>query len=660
MNTPPLLLAAACALWGMQTGQWLVAGATAIAIEAFRIVPLRWNVAQGHFNRLSDFCSVLIVALAVYLYVTFGNPRALLLLFQWLPVALLPLALAQAWGNQPRIGVAAFVWTLRKDPAAEAHAFNIGYPYFAIWLLAASASNVRGPAYYGALVALGGWALWAARPKRHRPATWVALLAVAAGMGYGAQQGLSRVQGWIEDSVPEWLGATGWRTDPYQSRTDIGHIGGLKQDDAIVLRVRPDRAITPPLLLHRASFNGYFGTSWMARSAPLIPSPPDAAARWILSPAATPVWGVTVYDWSPRGNPVLSLPAGTVEIRGLEALGIKRNGLGTVQADVPPGHFSYVAMIDPRTAIDVAPDAEDLRLPESERALLGQTAAQLGLAKLPAERAVAEIRRFFARGFGYSLWQPDDGRGKSPLADFLLRTRAGHCEYFASATVLLLRAAGVPARYATGFSMQEYSRLENAYVVRVRHAHAWARAYVNGSWIDVDTTPSTWATVEAQEAVWWAPVSDLWSWMRFRLSHFAAGARDESATAPLWTGIAALLAAWLGWRLYRQRRLLVIGARKGPAERVRSQRAGGDSEFFLVERALTRRGLAREPAETVMTWLTRIAPSLPAGNRPEELFELAELHYRYRFDPAGLLRSEREELRTSARSWLARNAATSS
>ena len=65
------------------------------------------------------------------------------------------------------------------------------------------------------------------------------------------------------------VSATGSRTDPYQSRTDLGHIGVLKQDDAIVLRVRPDGAITTPLLLHRASYNGYFGTTWMARNAPL-------------------------------------------------------------------------------------------------------------------------------------------------------------------------------------------------------------------------------------------------------------------------------------------------------------------------------------------------------------------------------------------------------
>jgi hypothetical protein len=661
VNTPPLLLAAACALWAAQTGHWLVAAAVALALEAARIAPVRWRLTQAHFNRLSDFCSVLIVAVAAYLYLTFGNPRALLLLFQWLPVALLPLALAQAWGDQPRIGVVAFVWTLRKDPAAAEQAFNIGYPYLVVWALAASAANVRGPAFYAGLIALAGWALWAARPRRFSPVVWVGLLALAAGIGYAAQTGLSRLQGWIEDAVPEWLTASGARTDPYRSRTDLGHIGELKLDDAIVLRVRPQGALETPLLLHRATYNGYFAGAWAARNAPLAPRSPDAADRWVLSRPQSPPPSATVrvqiFDASPRGNPVLALPRGTVEVTGLAAVAIKRNGLGTVQAEHPPGHLSYTALVDPQAATDAAPDDEDLRVPKNEQAMLARAVEGMGLAGASPGEAVARVREFFGSGFGYSTWQPEPARGSSALADFLLRTRAGHCEYFATATALILRAAGVPARYATGFSAQEYSRLEDAYVVRVRHAHAWVKAWVNGAWIDVDTTPPTWATVEAQASSWWSPVSDLWSWTRFRLSVLMGGGRDEAATAALWTAIALTLAAWFGWRLYRQRRLLVIGTKSASTARAEATPSGADSEFFPVERALAKSGLPREPGETVMAWLARISPKLPEGMEPAELAELARLHYRYRFDPAGLMQPERERLRDAARQWLARHAA---
>ena len=70
--------------------------------------------------------------------------------------------------------------------------------------------------------------------------------------------------------------------------------------------------------------------------------------------------------------------------------------------------------------------------------------------------------------------------------------RAGHCEYFAASTTLLLRAAGIPARYATGFAVMEYSPLEAAFVVRARHAHAWSRAWNGERWVDLDTTPPSW------------------------------------------------------------------------------------------------------------------------------------------------------------------------
>ena len=47
--------------------------------------------------------------------------------------------------------------------------------------------------------------------------------------------------------------------------------------------------------------------------------------------------------------------------------------------------------------------------------------------------------------------------------------------------MLLLRAGGIPARYATDFVAAEKSERENAWLVRMRHVHAWARAYVNGA-----------------------------------------------------------------------------------------------------------------------------------------------------------------------------------
>jgi protein-glutamine gamma-glutamyltransferase len=639
MATPPGLIACACALWASQTGQWLIAAAVAAALEAPRVFSLRWAIAQAHFNRLSDFCSVLIVATAGYLYLTFGNPRALMLLFQWLPVLLLPLALAQAWGNLREVGVAAFVWTLRKGDSGRHPALNLGHPYLGIWVIAAAASNARGPVFFAGLAALVAWALWSARPRRSSIAVWAVLVVVAAAGGYGLQHGMQRAQAWIEELVPEWLAASGSRTDPYRSRTDLGHIGSLKQEDAIVLRVRgASRPVG--LLLHRASYNNYFDGTWSARNVPLFPRAADEGRRWTLRAGATPTERVTVYDYAPRGNPVLSLPAGTVEL-GLEAIGINVNALGTIQADSPPGYFSYVAAVSPGAGVEADPNPDDFRVPTQEQALFKDLAERLGLVGLAPREAAAAVRRFFADGFGYSLYQGAGALGRSALADFLQRTRSGHCEYFATATVLLLRAAGVPARYSTGFSAQEYSRLEDAYIVRVRHAHAWARAYVDGRWVDVDTTPATWAAVEDQAASWWAPLADLWSWARFRLSQLG-GDEGEARTTLVVAFVALLVGLWFAWRLYHQRGLMVFGRR--PGDPAAAGAPGADSELYLVERELERKGMGRAASETVTAWLARIEAGLPTGCGGR-LREAVRLHYRYRFDPNGLPAAERRRLR---------------
>jgi protein-glutamine gamma-glutamyltransferase len=99
-----------------------------------------------------------------------------------------------------------------------------------------------------------------------------------------------------------------------------------------------------------------------------------------------------------------------------------------------------------------------------------------------------------------------------------LKNRSGHCEYFASATTLLLRGAGIPARYAVGYSVSEFSPLEQQYIVRSRHAHAWTMAYLNGTWQSLDTTPPDWTAQEDTGASPLQAISDWWSFLSFKLT----------------------------------------------------------------------------------------------------------------------------------------------
>lgn len=671
MNTPPFLLAAAALFWGAQSGNWLIAVASAVLLEAPRYVARRWRLESAEFNRVADFCAVLLFAIAVYFYFTFGNPRAVTLLFQWMPVIVLPLMLAQAWSTARVLDLSVLFWSMRRNPMRRPVMFNLAYPAFALWLLAASAANRQDAAFYLGLTLLTAWPLLLARPRSYATPLAVCMLLAAAFAGFGGQLGLHRLQQWLEAAAPEWLAGGGARTNPYRSTTDIGTIGDLKLSQRILLRVEADAPLKLPILLHRASYDGYVDGTWVARNsrfeqlapfgsapsgssspgnsplgnAPFGTAPFGTATSWKLNDARVPVLQVTVHDES-DGNPVLSLPANTARIEGLAASDMKMNTLGAVQIENEPGFFSYRAQIGGGNSAYSAPTPRDLGIPRAEAAAVAQIANELELAALTPAQVLATVKQFFADRFEYSTWQGKAAGGHTPLAGFLLATRAGHCEYFASATVLLLRAAGVPARYATGFSAQEWSRLDGAYVVRERHAHAWARAWVGGTWQDLDTTPPSWFLTEAARAPFWSPLTDALSWARFRLSTWSARAGERGwSQALIW--LAVPLFAALAWRTLRGRRADTVAA--PVAAGLNRRWPGQDSEFYLIERRMAQLGHVRRDAEAVTEWLARVAAQPGTG----DLQRLARLHYRLRFDPAGLPAAEREALRRDALAWLA-------
>lgn len=662
MNTPPFLLGAAALFWGWQSGFWLVGGAAAIVLEAPRWLARRFEVELLRQRRLADMCLVLAAMVGVGCYVAYGNPRAIVLLFQWLPVILLPLGLLQAWGAEPAIRLDVLFWSLRREVRGGATAVNLGYAYLVFWLIGAAAANQRGDLATIGMVALGCWALLGARRSRANAGMWVLQIALAAGLGSVLHVGLNSAQLWLEGAAPDWMsGGGGNRTNPYRSSTDLGSIGELKQSDEIILRVKPDAPLTGPLLLHRATYNEYGGTAWVARGARFaeVPRPPASPAWTLREGAARRL--IEVADFAVHGNPVLSLPAGAMRVT-VPAISLRANNLGAVQAEAAPGFLIYTVAAGDAPPQAQAPDASDLKLPAREHAVFAETARTLGLAGLPPFQAMQRVRDFFATGFRYSTAGMAAAPGRTALAQFIGGTRAGHCEYFASATVLLMRAAGLPARYATGFSVQERAPDGTTYLVRERHAHAWARVFVDGVWIDVDTTPAGWADAEDEgrpaAARWRSRFTDAWSALRYRYARWQLTS-SETEKWSLFGGIGVLVLAWLAWRVFG-------GARKAPkpaggpllpATRDAARLAGRDSSFYQVESELQRRGMVRAANETVQEWLARVGRERSGFAGHADLPRLLRLHYRYRFDPAGLSAAEQAALAQGCAEWLAQNAA---
>jgi transglutaminase-like putative cysteine protease len=101
---------------------------------------------------------------------------------------------------------------------------------------------------------------------------------------------------------------------------------------------------------------------------------------------------------------------------------------------------------------------------------------------------VRAIERYLARGFRYT---ETPRRSSAPLADFLLRDRAGYCQQFSGAMAMLLRMGGVPARVASGFSPGSLDGERGEYVVRDVDAHSWVEVFLPGiGWTTRDPTPA--------------------------------------------------------------------------------------------------------------------------------------------------------------------------
>ena len=658
MSTPPLLLGAALVFWGWQTGLLLFGVAVATVLEAARVVAWRLELSRSDFNRVADLCAVLFLGGTVYLVATTGagrtavaGPRAITILFEWLPLLLAPLVACQAYSVEGRVPLTAFFWALRRraarEPSAPADAVDLAYPYLALVVLATSAANVRTPVFYVGLCALIGWALWFERSRRFPTAWWGALLVVAAALGWGGQAALHALQSVVEERVFDYIFSFIHRdVDPFRSTTAIGSLGELKLSDRIVLRVEPGRDARLPLLLREASYDLYSSAVWLASAADFTPVQPEVDGEtWTLGPGnGAP--SVTISAYLPRGRGILTLPPGAYRLERLAAVSMSRNRLGAVRVDEGLGLITYGVHVDPAATRDTPPTEADVTVPARDAALVTSVAARLRLGSLAPRDAVRAVEEFFGRDFRYALYVPARGHDAPPLTRFLLETRAGHCEYFATATVLLLRAAGIPARYAVGYSVQEWSWLERRYVVRQRHAHAWTLAWVGGAWRDVDTTPSVWVDAEARGSLL-APVADLWAWAQFLFVRWRWSEGGDWLGPYLgWLLIPLILI--LAWRLWARKRV-GRGGGSTPATETAALRRGADSEFYLVEQAFAAKGLGRHPSEPAAAWIERI--------RQDGLRPLVRLHYRYRFDPAGISADDRVALRAAAEPWLPRGVA---
>ena len=652
MKTPRYLLGAALLFWGWQTGWLIWAAPMAMLAEASHFVRARWDFSLTDLKRIWNLCAVLFFGVGFALYSSEETSRVALKFAQWTPFLFYPMLLAQAYGSCEKIPLSVFSWFLRRIPERPLakKSFNISYLYFAACLLAASATSRTDSFFYPGVVLLIGLALMANRPMRLPAPVWIGLIALVAVAGHFGHQQLHALHANVEGALARWfVGLFNRQPNLEESQTAIGRVGRISLSGNIVLRVQPEPAGSPPTLLREASYDLYKNGVWRSSQSEFVTVFVETNDVAVLQEPKKLNFAVRIAGYLRGGRGQLALPHGAYELQNFPAV-LETNRLGIAKIQEGPGLLNLTAYYGPGKSCDAPANTNaDLEIPRNEKLVLAQIARELNLDGQSERKKIEIIGKFFREQFAYSTEitrrHVDRSGQKTPLGQFLTVTRSGHCEYFATATVLLLRQAKIPARYATGYIVDESARRGSTYLVRERDGHAWAMIYRKGVWEEFDTTPASTNRAQNFNASTWEPISDFFANLKFQFSKW----RWSKTTYTQYVSYLLIpLVLFLVWRILSKRRR----QQTGPPPKSGSDAPvwpGADSEFYLFDEKMTAAGLGRQPNELSRQWQWRLETAVM---EPERVARIFQLHHRLRFDPQGLTTTDRGMLRSEVKQWM--------
>jgi protein-glutamine gamma-glutamyltransferase len=150
------------------------------------------------------------------------------------------------------------------------------------------------------------------------------------------------------------------------------------------------------------------------------------------------------------------------------------------------------------------PDAASLTGPDTTRylqlphaypgveALAGQITAGIGAPGDPDPHTydkVSAIESWMSSHVRYTTDIPPLAPGADAVTSFLFGSRRGYCEQISTATVVMLRSLGIPARETVGYVPGSYNPITDLYDVQAKDAHAWVQVWFPGyGWQNFDPT----------------------------------------------------------------------------------------------------------------------------------------------------------------------------
>ncbi|MEP6633427.1 MAG: DUF3488 and transglutaminase-like domain-containing protein [Luteimonas sp.] len=294
-----------------------------------------------------------------------------------------------------------------------------------------------------------------------------------------------------------------------------------------------------------------------------------------------------------------------------------------------------------------------LRLPNGYNPRTLALAQQLRREAGPGNDAAIVDRtlRWIHKDFAYTLETPL--LGHDSVDEFLFDQKAGFCEHFSSSFVVLMRAAGIPARVVTGYVGGYRNPVGGYWLVRRSDAHAWAEVWLaQRGWVRVDPTAAV-----APERIYdtladrtpgsfggLTSVFNVGDWLRHGWNDFVLGFDasrqqkmlqafgvddlDYNRLIALFFTVAGLSIAWMLWLTARDQR------ERDPVLRA----------WHRLGARYRRIGLGREPYEPALAWTQRVSAARPASSLNTLTARFADWRYARRQSEVRETRAEMRRL----------------
>lgn len=274
------------------------------------------------------------------------------------------------------------------------------------------------------------------------------------------------------------------------------HGGRISDNPEVAFRVEFEDSVPAAEQYWRGrSYDRFDGERWTStRRLPRLAYGPELyGRRW-----GEPIRRMRIFGGPPEAE-VLFGPHPVLAVQARSAIRVWQHPTGDIWytgSDAPVyavttagGRPSEAAFRESDARPDPSISRPWLQLPRLDPRI-GRLADSLRAGYTSRIDRVRAIERYLSTELRYTLELPDT-RADATVEGFLFNRRAGHCEYFSTAMVMLLRSAGIPSRNVTGFLGGEWNEYGDYLAVTGNDAHSWVEVWFPGlGWVPFEPTPS--------------------------------------------------------------------------------------------------------------------------------------------------------------------------